>query len=80
MTNVIDINKAKAERDAPDADCVISDGNGGQLYLYAIDYRLDGREFTATIAARSFPEAERHARAMRKSASVAGWIKARGRM
>jgi len=78
MTNVIDIHKAKAERNAPDADCVISDGHGGTLYLYAIDYRLDSRVFSATIAARSFEEAERHAEAMRKSATVAGWIKARG--
>jgi hypothetical protein len=76
MTNFGDINKA--EPYAADTDCVISDGHGGRLYLYAVDYRLDSRLFSTTIAAHSFEEAELHAEAMRNSATVAGRIKARG--
>jgi hypothetical protein len=76
MTDFRDINKV--EFVGANAGCVISDGHGGSLYLYAVDYWLDSRLFTTTIAAHSFDEAELHAEAMRKSATVAGRIKARG--
>lgn len=71
---VIDLQKVKADREAPDADCIKRDEYGRPLYTFGLEYELDGKTFTVSIVAPSMDEAERHASSMRNSVTVYGQI------
>lgn len=72
MTDIVDLNRERAKREEPDADCVRKDDFGRPLYLYALEYKFDGHRWAAEIWAYSMEEAEARVQAMRQSLELSG--------
>jgi hypothetical protein len=73
-TNVIDLQRIKADREAPDADLMQRDDYGRPMYSYGLEYRMDGQTWTVSLMAYSLEDAEQRAQAMRETISVYGQI------
>lgn len=79
MGQVIRLDAARVVRNAPDADCVGTDPYGQKMFLYAFEYRMDGKVWALPpIWASSQDDAERRVLAMRESMVCLGQIKAQG--
>jgi len=74
MAELIDIETARATRNAPDADCVSTDADGHPIFLFAVGYRHNGRRYSLDIWARSRQDAAEHVAAMRKSLWLEGKV------
>lgn len=72
MADVIDIEKARAARNAPDSSCVSTNSDGHDVYLFAVTYRHNGRRYSVDIWALSLDDAEQHVAAMRECLSLDG--------
>lgn len=72
--DVIDLNKVRNDREAPDAECVTNDGFGRPMYQFGVEYELDGSEWTMSIWAYSLEDAQRRVAAIRDTATVYGQI------
>jgi hypothetical protein len=76
MTDIIDIQRARASRDQPDADCVRKDDYGRALYLFALHYEMDSHTWGTEVWAYSWEDAEARVAAMRDSLCVSGQMMA----
>ena len=76
MTDIIDLNAERNKRDGPDADCVRKDEYGCPLYLFALEYKMDGGTWGAEVWAYSWEDAESRVAAMRESLVVSGQMMA----
>ncbi len=56
---IIDLQSARATRDAPDPDCASHDSLGRPMYLYGVEYWMDDRLWALTLEAYSLEDAER---------------------
>lgn len=73
MSDVIDLNERRAAKDAPDADCVRRDDYGRPLYLFFLQYEMEGSLWAGVdVWAYSFEDAENRVQAMRQSLVVLG--------
>lgn len=72
MTTPIDLNRERAKREEPDANCVRKDDFGRPLYLFALEYSFDGKRWAAEIWAYSMEEADARVQAMRQSLELCG--------
>lgn len=79
---LVDLGKARALREAalngPDPDCIIGDGEGRTMYLFAVDWHHDGRRWTIQIAAYDWEDAEARLASIKSSGTVVGTIVAQG--
>lgn len=76
MSNTIDLGAARAARERPDADCVRKDDYGRPLYLFALEYKMDGKTWGTDVWAYSWDDAENRVAGMRESLTVLGQIQA----
>jgi hypothetical protein len=74
MTDIIDLQHERAARDQPDADCVRKDDYGRPLYLFALEYKMDGHTWSNDVWAYSWEDAENRVAAMRSSLEVRGQL------
>jgi hypothetical protein len=74
MGDVINLAEIRARDMEPDPDCVCEDEAGRPLYCFAIDYRYCDRNFTVTIWAYSWEDAEERLRGIRHTGAVVGKI------
>ena len=73
MSDIIDFNERRAAKDRPDADMVRLDDDGAPLYLFFLQYEMDGSTWGGIdVWAYSFDDAERRVEAMRQSLVVLG--------
>jgi hypothetical protein len=72
MSDIIDLQRERASREQPDADCVRKDDYDRPLYLFALEYQMDGGTWGADVWAYSWEDAENRVAAMRGSLSVLG--------
>lgn len=72
MTDIIDLNAKRNEREKPDPEFIRRDGFGRELQLYLLDYEYDGARWSADIWAYSAEDAEGRVKAMRESLSLMG--------
>jgi len=73
---IIDMASARKALNAPDANCIKTDHHGSALYLFTIDYIMDGKSFSFELWATSWEDVEAHVSAIRQSAQLGGKIKA----
>lgn len=73
---VIDLDRARAARELPDAEHIQYDQFGRPMYRFALTYEMDGKVWGSEVWAYSFEDAERRAAAIRLSLSVAGQVHA----
>lgn len=71
---VIDLDRARAAREQPDAEHIRQDQFGRPMYRFALAYVMDGKTWSAEVWAYSFEDAEQRVAAMRASLSVAGQV------
>ena len=69
---IIDISAERDKRNAPDPDCVITDEEGKDWFLFSLEYRQDGRRMTTDLWAVSREDAEAKVAAMRDSLVFVG--------
>jgi hypothetical protein len=74
MTDVVDLNAERSKRDQPDPEFVMTDDSGRTMYAFGLDYRMDGKRWSAMVWAYSHEDAENRAKAMRESLTVYGQI------
>lgn len=69
---VIDLQKVKADREAPDADCTCRDQYGRPMFRFGVEYEFEGKLWDFHIDAYSLEDAERRVAAMRENQAVYG--------
>ena len=74
MTDIIDLNAKRNEREQPDAEHMRRDDFGRPLYEYALHYRFAEGRWGATIWAYSMEDAAARVAAMRESLELDGQI------
>lgn len=72
MSDIIDLNAKRNEREAPDAEFVRKDDFGRPLYCYALDYKFADGAWAAEIWAYSMDDAAARVAAMRESLELRG--------
>lgn len=71
---IIDLQSARANREAPDRDCTSTDSFGRPMYLFGLEYRIDGRTWSVMLEAYSLDDAVRRVAAMREGLQIYGQI------
>jgi hypothetical protein len=74
MAELIDIETARAARNAPDADCLSTDSEGCAVYMFSIGYRHNSRRYSVDIWARSEQDAIEQLAAMRETSWLEGKV------
>lgn len=72
MTEIIDFNKARAERDEPDDECIRRDHFGRTLYCFICEYEADGDTYAIDLWTYSFEDAQKAVAAIKSSLTVIG--------
>jgi hypothetical protein len=62
--NIIDLTKARNEREAPDPEFVHKDEFGRSLYVYSLSYQHGDSEFSFHIPAYNIEDAQAHVASM----------------
>lgn len=70
--NIIDLNERRNAKDGPDPDCIRTDDWGRNLYLYALEYSMDGSQWSVNLWAYSMEDAQNRVDAMRQSLVLSG--------
>jgi hypothetical protein len=74
MAELIDIEMARAARNAPDADCLSTDSDGHAVFMFSVGYRHQGRRYSIDIWARSEQDAAEHVASMRETLWLEGKV------
>lgn len=74
MAELIEIETARALRNAPDADCLSTDAEGHPVFMFSVGYRHNGRRYSVDIWARSERDAVEHLASMRKTLWLEGKV------
>lgn len=72
MSDVIDLNAERSKREQPDPDHVRHDDFGRPLYEFLLSYGMEDKQWSTTVWAYSFEDAENRVIAMRESLKVDG--------
>jgi hypothetical protein len=72
VKNVIDLNAVRNARSEPASEFVHQDDYGRKMYVFLIDYEMDGKTFGSQIWAYDDADAEQRLAAIRSSAVIAG--------
>lgn len=73
-SGVVDLDAERAKREQPDPEFVKQDDFGRPMYLFGLDYKMDGKSWGTQLWAYDFADAEARAAAMRESLAVYGQI------
>jgi len=71
---VIDLQSRLNSKEGPDADCIRRDDFGREMFLFGLEYRMDGSLWSLTVLAYSREDAEARVAAMRESLAVVGQV------
>lgn len=74
MSDIIDLNAKRNEREQPDAEHVRKDEFGRPLYEFLLAYEADGSHWSTTIWAYDEEEAIRRVAGMRESLKYMGKV------
>jgi hypothetical protein len=74
MAELIDIQMARAARNAPDAECISTDSEGHAVFLFSVGYRHNDRRYSVDIWARSERDAVEQVASMRKTLWLEGKV------
>jgi hypothetical protein len=72
MSEIIDLNAKRNEREQPDAEHVRHDDFGRPLYEFLLDYEFDGSHWSASVWAYDEAEAQKRVESMRHSLRYMG--------
>ncbi len=75
---IVDLDQIRAQREAPDADCLRRDQHGRPMGVYGFEYQVDGRTWSFSIEAYSHEDAERHMAAIRQGVNFVGQLSRTG--
>lgn len=70
--------KREQEANGPDPDCIVYDGDGRAMDIFAVDWEHDGRRWTVQIAAYDWADAEARVVSMKAGLHVTGQVVAKG--
>ena len=70
--DIIDLNAERNKREQPDPEFVRKDGFGRPLYLFLLNYQMDGASYTADIWAYDMADAQRRVDAISTTVAVLG--------
>lgn len=71
-SNVIRLVSARAKLDKPDEFATKKDDFGRPIFLFLLEYRMDGQDYGAEVWAYHWADAMERVKAMRKSLKVIG--------
>jgi hypothetical protein len=74
MTEIVDLNAEREKRDRPDPQFVKKDDFGREMYLFALEYEMDGKTWGIEVWAYAASDAEFRVEAMRESLVLRGQI------
>ncbi len=74
MSDIIDLNEKRNEREQPDAEFVRKDDFGRKMFCFALDYEFDGSHWSSEVWAYSEADAQARVEAMRESMRYMGQI------
>lgn len=74
MSSIIDLNERRNAKEAPDAEFARKDDFGRPLYMFTLNYEMDGASWGAELWAYSAEDAEARVTAMRSSLKVMGQV------
>jgi hypothetical protein len=72
MSDIIDLSERRNAKEAPDSEFVRKDELGRSLYLFALNYEMDGAHWASEVWAYSAEDAEARVAAMRSSLKCLG--------
>jgi hypothetical protein len=72
MSDVIDLNEKRNERERPDAEFIRKDDFGRPMYCFLLDYTFDGKHWSSEVWAYDEAEALKRVEAMRESLKYMG--------
>jgi hypothetical protein len=64
MTDIIDINKVRSDRERPDAEFIKRDDFGREMFCFSCAYKFDGGDWTFHLWAYDMADAESRVSAM----------------
>jgi len=74
MSDIIDLNDRRNEREQPDPEFVMRDDFGRPMYTFTLSYDMDGSLWLIHLWAYSHDDAERRVEAMRQSLKCDGQV------
>ena len=72
--SIVDLSQERNKRERPDADHVMVDDFGREMFEFLCSYEMDGEEWSSRVWAYSADDAERRIAAMRESLRCDGQI------
>lgn len=79
---IVDLGEVRSRREqaanGPDPDCIVYDGEGRAMGIFAVDWEHDGRRWTVQIAAYDWADAEARVASMKAGLHVTGQVVAKG--
>ena len=70
--DIIDLNAERNKREQPDSEFVRHDDFGRPVYLFLLNYQMDGASWSADIWAYDMEDAQRRVDAIAKTVTVLG--------
>ena len=74
MADVIDLDAERGRRDRPSSEFVTYDDDGVPLFIYTVEYTLDGLPYGFQLWAYDFTHAEEQVAAIRASVTLVGQV------
>lgn len=72
MSDILNLAFERDKRLAPDPEFVRTDDFGRKMYLFALEYRMDGDEWGCEVWAYDVADAQRRVDGMRQSLRILG--------
>ncbi|MBA1159359.1 hypothetical protein [Microvirga mediterraneensis] len=74
MDDIIDLNAERNKREQPDPEFSLKDDYGRPMFIFGIEYSMDGKQWSTRIIAYSWEDAEARLAAIKESGRVYGQI------
>lgn len=74
MADPIDLNAERNKREQPDPEFIRQDEYGRKLFVFLLNYEMDGKQWSTEVWAYDFADAEARVAAMRESLKVTGQL------
>lgn len=72
---IVDLSKARSDREKPDPECIVKDEFGRPWYAFLVEYDdADGKQFGFQIFALDADDAQRRVDAIRASLRLKGQV------
>lgn len=72
MADIISLASYRPDPNAPDADCIVKDGQGRDMFSFALSFQHEGAEWALNIWAYDLQDAEARVNSIRSNLTVLG--------